>query len=382
MSIQLTQVVMVLAAVERAELHRVAKTPGIPGWVILEHLDIGRRSMRARRVRGLLDVLQEDKLVERGRRHGVTTWTLTGAGRRCLAWARRAGEVELPESPQHRAWRSARAVAAGEIERLRRSVRVGLGEAAALLDADEPADSDAWFLLSDRLRGVLWRVGRRATACMSGRSPRTSALISTRTLAMRRSTRMRGNDCEPCTPGGATSDHCRTAERARRTEGGQQPKLAGSGAWRGDPVGPTRTRVRTRGVRGTRGIGPQLLRGDRARRVQHHPRDAPEDHSRPRHTRKQPASPSATLNMQGATSQALNVAPSRSWSSSDSAPISPDPGFDRGLQNGSRVRCRAPSLRAGAPGLVLDLVPPTSGSRGQEPNQEGRKWDKSSCSEG
>jgi hypothetical protein len=71
----------------------------------------------------------------------------------------RAGEVPvLPESPQHRQWREARALAAQEIERMREVVRATVDEAARLLDSSTAVSSDAWFELNDRLRRVIWRL--------------------------------------------------------------------------------------------------------------------------------------------------------------------------------------------------------------------------------
>ena len=73
-------------------------------------------------------------------------WELTAAGRRRLRAARAAGRVpDLPESPQHRAWRNARTAAANEIERFTRSLGADLDQATRLLEADPPARSDAWF---------------------------------------------------------------------------------------------------------------------------------------------------------------------------------------------------------------------------------------------
>jgi hypothetical protein len=86
-------------------------------------------------------------------------WTLTTAGRRRLRAARGAGRLaELPESPQHRAWRNARTAAAHEIERFGRSLSQDLAEATSLLEADPPARSDAWFELGERLGRSAWRL--------------------------------------------------------------------------------------------------------------------------------------------------------------------------------------------------------------------------------
>jgi hypothetical protein len=150
----------VLGALERAARHRARETEEVPDWAVLEHLAVARHSPDARLVRAHLRALEAEGSLQRSRRHGVPMWALTRSGRRHLRLARVAGEVSaLPESPQHRAWRSARTAATQEIERFRRDLRAATEEAAALLDPDPPAGSDAWFALGERLRRAAWRVG-------------------------------------------------------------------------------------------------------------------------------------------------------------------------------------------------------------------------------
>jgi hypothetical protein len=157
---------LVLAALDRAELHRARDAPGVPAWAILEHLDIPRRSKRARQVRSQLEALETAGSVERLRRHGIPMWALTPSGRQTVSHANAAGGVpELPESPQHRAWRNASTLAAQEIDRFRHSLRDTLAEANRLLEADPPTQSDTWFQLSDQLRQAAWRVGS-ASYCL------------------------------------------------------------------------------------------------------------------------------------------------------------------------------------------------------------------------
>jgi hypothetical protein len=73
--------------------------------------------------------------------------------------ARSAGTVaELPESPQHRAWRNARTSAALEIARFRCSLAEVLADGGRLLEADPP-HSDQWLALGERLRAASRRVG-------------------------------------------------------------------------------------------------------------------------------------------------------------------------------------------------------------------------------
>lgn len=143
---------LVLAAIERAERHRTNDAPGVPIWAITEHLDIPRRSGKARHVRSRLRAFEADGSLESLRRHKVEIWALTVAGRQRLRRAVRAGDIpQLPESPQHRAWRRARTIAAEEMERLRCSLRKTLAVALSLIDSDRPAHSDRWFELAERL---------------------------------------------------------------------------------------------------------------------------------------------------------------------------------------------------------------------------------------
>jgi hypothetical protein len=156
---------LILTAVERAVRHRGGEAPNVPVWAILEHLQLATRSREARHVRSRLQALQATGSLQRARRHGVPVWTLTRGGRGQLADAQSAGGAALPESPQHRAWRQARIAADEEIERFRSDLAAAVDHSARLLDADPPADSDAWFELAERLRRAAWRVGS-ASHCM------------------------------------------------------------------------------------------------------------------------------------------------------------------------------------------------------------------------
>jgi len=151
---------LVLAAIERAYRHTGRDAPEVPTWAIYEHLGFPTRSGPARRVYARLSVLQEAGWPQPARRVGIPMWVLTSAVRRRLQRARRAGKVPgLPESPQHRAWREARAAAAQEIERFRQELRDCLEQALLLLDVDPQADSDAWFQVGERLRLPCRRLG-------------------------------------------------------------------------------------------------------------------------------------------------------------------------------------------------------------------------------
>jgi hypothetical protein len=157
---------LLLAAVERAARHRARDTPAVPMWALLEHLAIPRRSVAARHACAKLEALEASGDLQRSRRRGVATWELTDAGLRRL---RGDGSVDwgaqLPESPQHRAWRNARALAAQEVERFRAQLRASLEDAARELDAQPPPHSDAWLELGEELQRACRRVAS-ASHCL------------------------------------------------------------------------------------------------------------------------------------------------------------------------------------------------------------------------
>lgn len=157
---------LVLAAIERAERHHPHDPPGVLVGHVYAHLSVAKRSASARRVRASLDALETAGSLVHSRRHGIQTWALTSSGRRRLTRARRAGSVpELPESPQHRAWRDAKTGAAQEIDHFLQRVHDALDEAMLLLDADPAAASDAWFELGERLHRDCRNLGS-ATYCL------------------------------------------------------------------------------------------------------------------------------------------------------------------------------------------------------------------------
>lgn len=157
---------LILAAIDRAERHRGGDYAGVPVWAITEHLGIARRSAAARHIRSRLAALEEAGQLECSRRHGVPVWALTRGGRQRVRRAHRGSNVpQLPESPQHRAWRDARTLSAQEIERFRQALRASVDEAARMLDERPAVSSDEWFELSERLRRVARRVGS-ASYCL------------------------------------------------------------------------------------------------------------------------------------------------------------------------------------------------------------------------
>jgi len=156
---------LLLAAVARAARHGPGRAAGAHLWEVLAHLDVPRRSWRARAVRERALALERAGRLRRGTAHGLAAWTLTAAGEQRLALLEAAGGApRLPESPQHRAWRSARAAAAQELPRFQRALEQGLALAELMLSAGraegpEAPGSDAWLELAQRLRGDCRRLG-------------------------------------------------------------------------------------------------------------------------------------------------------------------------------------------------------------------------------
>jgi hypothetical protein len=148
---------LLLAAARRAEVHRGGE-PGVTLPSIKVHLGIVHNAGTTRRLRPQVNALVEAGLLERGRRHGLDTVVVTRKGRRRLSALRSAGKLgELPEAPQHQAWREARELAAGCVDEFRDHLRDVLAEANAALGA-AGLDSDAWFEMSERLQRASWRL--------------------------------------------------------------------------------------------------------------------------------------------------------------------------------------------------------------------------------
>jgi ribosome-binding protein aMBF1 (putative translation factor) len=161
--------VLVLAAVDRAVRHEPRGTPrAVPGWAVYEHVGVSSRSRAGRCVRAQLTALDGSAL-SHGKRHGVETWELTAAGRRRLSRLRAKGRLpELPESPQHRAWREAHAEAGQRVEGFRTALLDDVQRARELL-ASTPTpgrpSSDVWFELGERLQQECRRLAS-ATYCL------------------------------------------------------------------------------------------------------------------------------------------------------------------------------------------------------------------------
>ncbi len=146
---------LVLAAIERAKLHHSKDDPSVFAGIVFEHLNIPRRGRSARQLRSRLEDLREAGLVEETQLRGYQTWSLTQSGKERLDAAR--GDVQLPESPQHRKWRLAREESEREIAGFRRDVRRLLKVVLGLLAA-KSVRSDEWFEIADHLGRACWTV--------------------------------------------------------------------------------------------------------------------------------------------------------------------------------------------------------------------------------
>ncbi|HEX4437576.1 MAG TPA: hypothetical protein VH061_12360 [Solirubrobacteraceae bacterium] len=154
----------ILAATRRAVLHGPPASEGAPLWALQEHLAIPRRSSRAATLRVRLDALEAQGLLSRSRRRGTARWRLAPPGARHLRRIERAMPVELPEAPQHLAWRHARGAAAQELGRFEDRLDTSLLEARGMLEAtafppERAPASDDWLRLGRRLLGDCRRLG-------------------------------------------------------------------------------------------------------------------------------------------------------------------------------------------------------------------------------
>ncbi|HWM63416.1 MAG TPA: hypothetical protein VNP96_05435 [Solirubrobacterales bacterium] len=149
----------ILAATERAERHEQADDV----WVVYltEHLGFEACPDTNRSLLPRLEALHRAGLLTSRERRGEPYFGLTTVGRERLATHREAGDIgELPESPQHRAWRLARVKAALRIEEFQRELVAALEDADRLINKYRPTTlSKDWFELSERLRCTTWRVG-------------------------------------------------------------------------------------------------------------------------------------------------------------------------------------------------------------------------------
>lgn len=130
------------AAIDRAERH-LRGDRGASFATIKQHLGLPRSGWSTLKMRPQLERLLAAGEIERFKLRGIVVWTITDKGQRRLAAARKVGRIELPEAPQHRAWRESRSQAAERIEDYREDIEQRLNAAIALL-ADTEANSEAW----------------------------------------------------------------------------------------------------------------------------------------------------------------------------------------------------------------------------------------------
>jgi len=154
----------ILAAIDRAEAHDRNQIPDAARWDIAAHLGFVHNSWTTRRLRPQIDALKSAGRIRNVRRCGIDLVALTATGRRALGKARSAGQVFLPESPQHRSWRHSRTMAGDRIDGFREALRTSVAEVGALLDAEQ-APSDAWFEFGKRLSAECRRLGS-TTYCL------------------------------------------------------------------------------------------------------------------------------------------------------------------------------------------------------------------------
>lgn len=137
---------LMLAAIDRAERHRGRSESGAAIHVIASHLEMEWGSVASRRLRPRLARLTDELgWLERHWAHSRNYWTLTPTGRRQLAAALEDGIAdELPESPQHRVWREARARAANRLDALHADLEAAIAKLEALAEASQPPSSEDW----------------------------------------------------------------------------------------------------------------------------------------------------------------------------------------------------------------------------------------------
>lgn len=150
----------ILAAVERAERHEQAE---VLTSDLTAHLGFEGRPATNRLLMPRLEELRQAGLLTSTERRGEPLWSLTSVGRERLDKEREVGEVgDLPESPQHRAWRHAREQAAVRIEGFNDALTAALEEGYGLIYQYRPVMAEEWFALHERLRWASWRFASAA----------------------------------------------------------------------------------------------------------------------------------------------------------------------------------------------------------------------------
>jgi hypothetical protein len=156
---------MLLAAIERAECQVVlpGKRKGARRKEIVAHLGLDWHSGNARRLKGQLEALRAEGCVEIEEKmpfRSIVALTLRGHDRLQLARRQKVPEAmpeALPESPQHREWREARAVAEEREDEIRSLATDAVHEAQTALLKPAADSADELMAIGDRLHRVFWR---------------------------------------------------------------------------------------------------------------------------------------------------------------------------------------------------------------------------------
>jgi len=150
-----------LAAVRRGQLHQ-ARSEGQSIAAIKQQLGLRHTGWTTKRLRPQLEALVAAGLLEQRKRLGRIVWALTTRGRR------RASPFRvLPESPQHKRWREATALAPHRAEAVRQGALAVVEQAQELLASPLHAGPDAktWHELGRRLEKSM-RVMASLTFCL------------------------------------------------------------------------------------------------------------------------------------------------------------------------------------------------------------------------
>lgn len=148
---------LLLAAVCRAQLHTQRSAP-LP--MVKQHLGLRHTGWTTQQLRPQLDALAAAGLLTREWRRSHDWWKITPPGKQ-----RAAPFSELPESPQHAAWRQARVLAEQEMERVWTRALGCVEEAGQALNDSEPT-ATAYRALGDRLK-VAFEDLASATYCLN-----------------------------------------------------------------------------------------------------------------------------------------------------------------------------------------------------------------------
>lgn len=161
---------LVLAAVDRAACHESSREVWV--FILAEHLGFEPTPKAVAALRPLLEDMRREGFLFRTESFGIEPqsrecWSLTAEGEKELARKREeGGGIELPESPQHRAWRKARIASSVRIEEFRNEMNELWQETGELLTKWDPVLSHRWLDLAERLRDAGWRLGS-AVHCLT-----------------------------------------------------------------------------------------------------------------------------------------------------------------------------------------------------------------------